>query len=257
MAPGRIDVASLASRPDLAHLELERLSDPFGPFLEHFVRETWRAGGEVLARPDHGPAEALLISDPSGPIGTVFARSAGPARALAGLRPRLSLFSEMDLGGPAEPFDVVGARLAMGEPTPPLRHDVQAAGPEDQPEVYRLWRSGFGPIEERWFQGLPARSERTFLARVGGRTVGAAGLQLVEGHARLHSLVVAPGYRGVGIGTDLVRARLWWAVRSGAVDAISEIARSNQASRAASERAGLRPTGRMFFFERTAAPRAP
>lgn len=253
---GPTGMARIEPREDLAGRRLGELSGPFGPFLDHFVQETWRAGGEVLASPERGPAEALLISDPSGPVGTVFARTPGPARSLASRRARLPLYSEVELDGSATPFDLFGIRLATAEPTPSIRHVVELAGPDEQVEVFRLWRSVLGPIEERWFHGLPSGSERTFLARVGGRAVGAAGLQLVGGHARLHSVVVAPGFRSLGIGTDLVRARLWWAARSGAVDAIAEIARTNVASRSAAERAGLRPVGEMYFYDR-AAPGSP
>jgi RimJ/RimL family protein N-acetyltransferase len=77
---------------------------------------------------------------------------------------------------------------------------------------------------------------------------------------------VHPRYQRLGIGTDLLTARMLWLQRSGGRQVVSEIYGGNLASRTAAERAGMALVGQMFHFRparpggaesppRSAAPR--
>lgn len=84
-----------------------------------------------------------------------------------------------------------------------LRGDcsIVPAGPEDVPAIAGLLRaadlpdSDFAPYVEHF---LVARDER-------GDIVGAVGAQVYAPDALLRSLVVAPAWRGSGVGGELVR----------------------------------------------------
>jgi len=52
----------------------------------------------------------------------------------------------------------------------------------------------------------------------------------------------------MGIGSDLLFARLLYARDAGACEAISEISERNAASRAVAERAGMRVAGTVFLY---------
>ena len=73
-------------------------------------------------------------------------------------------------------------------------------------------------------------------------------------YARGHSFLVHPRFRGVGIGTDLLRARMEWLRSLGARQVVSEIYDGNRASFIAAERAGMACVSEMFHY--AAAPAA-
>ena len=64
----------------------------------------------------------------------------------------------------------------------------------------------------------------------------------------MHSLAVRPMYRHLGLGTDLLFARLLWARAAGARSVLSEIADQNLPSRAVAEAGGMRRVGEIFFY---------
>jgi len=76
-------------------------------------------------------------------------------------------------------------------------------------EIYESPGLG-GPDPGRYFDRHLERvgPERIWVAEVGGRVVGLAGLMLEEGEAELEPLVVSASYRGRGIGQRLVRTVL-------------------------------------------------
>ena len=69
----------------------------------------------------------------------------------------------------------------------------------------------------------------------------------VGAQARLHSLTVRAPHRRLGIGTDLLAARLLWARRMGCERILSEIARDNMPSQLIALRAGMRRVGEIYF----------
>ena len=109
-------------------------------------------------------------------------------------------------------------------------------------------REVYGVVNERWFDGPPNPSEAGFLAEVDGRLAGIGWVSKVHGHARIHSLTVRAPYRRVGIGTDLLFARLLWAHRTGASEVLSEISALNLGSQTIAARGGMRRVGQIYYY---------
>ena len=223
------------------------LSTWFNPFLAYFARDTRRCGGEVRLLRDAGEVNGLVIADAAERVATVFTRSSELAATTVRDRGSLGMFAEFPAEPAADPFDVF-ERL-LGEETPTFRfgHAVRALVPEDLPTVRALMREVYRFVNDRWFVGLPNRSETGFVAEVEGRLAGVGWVTLVGPHARLHSLTVRVPFRRMGLGSDLVRARVWWAQRNGARRVVSEIARGNTDSQAIAERVGMQRVGTIYF----------
>ena len=228
-------------------LERADLSSWFNPFLAYFVQDSRRSGGQVRWIQLENELRGLVIADPPERVATVFTRSPEVAAATVRDRGPLGMFAEFPAEPDADPFDVL--ELDLGEETPTFRfsHTVRALVPEDLPSVRTLMREVYRLVNDRWFDGLPNRFEMGFAAEVDGRLAGVGWVTRVGLHARLHSLTVRVPFRRIGVGSDLLRARLWWAQRNGARRVLSEIARGNTDSQAIAERAGMRRVGAIYF----------
>jgi GNAT superfamily N-acetyltransferase len=243
---------------DLAEVEAQLggidLSDWFNPFLTGFARETIRAGGRAVVARQRDRIVGLALTDPAERTRSVFARTRPVVEALAGEPGEVGVYSEVDLGGATEVFGIHVARWTA-EPSHRFRHPVRLLVPSDLPKAAALLQEVYGSSAEPWLAIASEEGERGFGADVAGTLAGVAWVLVVGPHARLHDLTVRPGYRRIGLGTDLALARLTYAWQAGARLALSEISERNGPSRAIAERAGMRVAGRLFFYGRS--PSAP
>lgn len=223
-------------------------SEWFGPFLPLFVHETLRCAGEVTVWEEDGRVRGILLYDPQEKVGSVFAPTRPMAEALLATRPGTSVFSEQELGPGSETFLLFALNLQGWQPPTPLRYAVRIAREPDLPPVVALTREVSGAADERWFRTFPQGTEVCFVAEVGGRMVGAGWASRVGRHGRIHSLVVSPRYRRIGLGTDLLLARLLWLKALGVEQAISEIYAENRSSQRVAEKAGMTCIGKMFHY---------
>jgi GNAT superfamily N-acetyltransferase len=226
------------------------LSDWFHPFLPRFARETIRAGGRAVVATQRRRVVGLGLTDPAERTVSVFARSRPIVEALAAEPSEAAVYAEVDLGGAREVFGVHVARL-LAEPPHRFRHPVRLLAPSDLPRAAALLREVYGSSAERWLAIASEEGERGFGADVDGTLAGVGWVLVVGPHARLHDLTVRPGYRRIGVGTDLAFARLTYAWQAGARLALSEISEGNAPSRAIAERAGMRAAGRLFLYGRS------
>lgn len=172
--------------------------------------------------------------------------------------PGLPLFAEHRLDPGAEPFGVFVAPLPGPGELPRGRHPVRVPTAAEMPELLRLARELDGRVDEPWFRTPAPPNERAFVVSIGTALAGQGWVSVVGDHARLHSLMVRPAFRRLGIGTDLVAARLLWARSSGAREALTEIAEGNLASRRIYERAGFRERSHVYLHGlNEAAPARP
>ncbi|EQD43732.1 GCN5-related N-acetyltransferase domain protein, partial [mine drainage metagenome] len=222
-----------------------RLTGFFAELLPHLVGQTFGSGGEVWVAVDGDAVDGLLLLQPGERSATVFAREAAVAEALLAGRGPLGVFSELPLGDrPFERLAILETELPRSDAVPHrFAHPVRLAAPPDREVLLQLLREGLGAVDERWFRPLPPPPERGFVVERDGAIVGTAWVAVPGPVARLHSLVVRPRYRGLGIGRDLWEARARWAEAHGATRLRVEIAEENDASRALARAAGMREIG--------------
>jgi GNAT superfamily N-acetyltransferase len=229
------------------------LSDWFDPLLPHFAREALRCGGQVSLSEGDGGIDGLLLHLPAEHVASVFTRRREVALALLEGTVEVSVYVDERLGLPGEPFIVYARELDRSLELPALAHPVRVAGPGELGRIRELLLAVYGVVDERWLATMPS-TERGFVVDLDGELAGAAFASAVAGLGRLHSLAVARRFRGLGLGRELVAARLAWLWAAGARRALSEIAERNTPSRRAAERSGMVPVGRIVQHERPAPP---
>jgi GNAT superfamily N-acetyltransferase len=235
--------------------ELEALSGRglsvwFDPFLARFGRDALLCGGEVWVLRDGADTSTAVFVDRTEGVASVFGRDRRLVEQLVRERRGTAVYTEFDLGPPSEPFDIFVAPLGPGAPSHRFRHPIRIVPPDGMSEVIALMKEVYGRLDDRWFGLARGVGETCFRADVGDTLAGVAFASATGDRARLHSLTVRPGFRGLGVGTDLLFARLLWARQQGLREAFSEISENNRASRAVAAHAGMLPVGRIYLHPR-------
>ncbi len=248
------EISPLAAGDAEPQLSGVGLSPLFERFLPAFAREAVRSGGSALVARVAGRIAGLLVTDAADHTASVFAREPVVAEALARHAPGVAVFAEIPLAGPSEPYDVLGVDLGAELPHR-FAHVVRVLGPADAPRIAGLLREVYGSAGERWVGAAFAEGERCVGVEIGGELAGLGWLLVAGDRARLHLLTVRADVRRLGVGRDLVAARLWLARQAGARCGLTEISPRNLPSQRIASRLGMRPVGRFDLYGRT--PPAP
>jgi GNAT superfamily N-acetyltransferase len=251
LGPGPVpSIRALTRVDEVESLSLSDLSDFFNPFLAQFMRDALRAGGEVLVSIEGNTVRGIFTYDDVEQVASIFSRDRLVAETLSLQRHNIGIFSDFTFGPGAEVYHIFATELS--EPSVPHRfaHRVRIADVDDRGSILELMREMYGRIREGWLRSIPREEEPCFVATVGPEIAGVGWASVANGHARLHALSVRPGYRRMGIGTDLLHARLLWAREAGARHAICEISEHNIPSRAIASAGGMRPIGQILYSRR-------
>ncbi len=238
----------LSGPDDVDRLRWTSLSDWFDPFLPLFARDALRTGGSVEVAEEEGAVRGLRLFGSSEGVGSGFTRERRIAERFLERMDEVGLYLEEPWRPGGQPIEVFAADLRDWAARERLRNPVRLGQREDLGGIRLLMRAELGPGVDPWLATLPRPEETAFLCEIDGRIVGVSWLSRVGPFARGHSFVVHPRFRGLGIGTDLLTARMLWLERTGARWVVSEIYDGNAASRKAAERAGMARVGEMFHF---------
>lgn len=236
-APGEVD-----------QLRWTRLSEWFDPFLPIFAKDALRTAGRVEVGEGDGAVHGLFLLAAGEGVASGFTRDRRLAERYLDRAEAPGIYLEHPWRAGGTPVEIFAADLRDGRPSGSLRNPVHIAGPDELPAIRSLMRAELGPGVDPWFATLPRPEETAFVCAREGRVLGVSWLTRVGPYARGHSFVVHPRYRGLGIGTDLLFARMLWLRRTGGRSVVSEIYDANAASRIAAERAGMALVGRMYHF---------
>ena len=243
-------VRTLIAVEEVDSLSVPDLSDYFNPFLQHFMKEALRAGGEAVVSLDGGEVNGIFTFDVVEKVGSIFARDRWVAEGLFRRRDRLAIFSDFSFAPGAEAYQIFSVELSGPDVPHRFVHRVRVADESDRTPILRLIREMYGPTEESWLRSIPRAEEPCFLVEVGDQLAGVGWASVVNGHGRLHALSVGPRYRRMGVGTDLWHARMMWIRGAGARRVICEIAEHNAPSRSIAVAGGMRPVGTIFLSHR-------
>ena len=250
-----MEVRRLEDPATFERLDRVDLSDWFNPFLPTFARDAARSGGAVRIVVRGDEVVGLAIAHPNEKVVSIFARTRRAAEKLRREDPVGAAFCEIELEPVGEVFWIFRRPVRGPEPDHRFRHAVRTADPSETGEIARRMREEYGQLDDRWLLSASEEGETCFVAVAGDDLAGVAWACVRAQRARLHSLVVAPRYRRLGVATDLLMARLLWARTSGATDAILEISEHNHASQEVAGLGGFRPAGRIFWMRPTHGPR--
>jgi ribosomal protein S18 acetylase RimI-like enzyme len=221
----------------------------FEPYLQYFVKETLEIGGEAfVSRTSEGAISGILLYDDSEKTGTIYTRSRKVFDLFYEMRPFEFLFAEMKTEHESEIYDIYTVDLENLAVAHRFSHKMSIAEKEDASEIEQFMVSSHPGTNKRWVNIALEDGDKCFIVRLGKEIAGLGWLSVVNGVGRLHSLDVKPQFRRIGIGEDILFARLLWLKSKRARLAFSEISRFNSPSSKIAMKGQMKPSGQIFQY---------
>jgi GNAT superfamily N-acetyltransferase len=221
----------------------------FAPYLQYHIREVLGVGGEAyVSWTSEGAVSGAFIYDGFERGGTIYTRSRKVFDYFYALKPFSFLFAEMATEHENEVYDIYTVDLESYPSAHRFSHEISMAEEGDVNEIERFMAETHPGINRRWARVALKNGDRCLTVRLGDEISGLGWLSLVNGIGRLHSLYVKPRFRRIGIGEDILNARLLWLRSNHARTAFSEISRDNTASSSLALRSHMRVFGQVFQY---------
>lgn len=224
----------------------------FQPYLEYWIKETLEIGGEAyVSETAAGNGPGLFLYDHYEKAGSVFTRSREVFDHFYRLKPFRSIYAELRSDHPKEIYDVHTIDLENNSLDHTFSHAISVADREQIEEIRRFMLSTHPGTNPRWIEVALGNGDKCVTVRLGDEIAGLGWLSLVNEIGRLHSLFVKPRFRGIGLGLDILFARLFWLKSKHARTAFSEISVDNLQSSKISIRGGMKVSGQVYRYFNT------
>ncbi|MCL5068107.1 MAG: GNAT family N-acetyltransferase [Thaumarchaeota archaeon] len=222
----------------------------FEPYLEYHVKEILEIGGEAyVSRTSEGAISGIFIYDDFEKTGTIFTRSREVFDYFYDLKPFDFLFAELKTEHQSEVYDIHTIDL---ENLPAIvhrfSHEISMAQTSQIDELEQFMVSTNSRLNKRWVKVAFKNCNCCFIVRLGNEIAGVGWLSLVNRVGRLHSLYVKPQFRRIGIGEDILYARLLWLKSMRARSAFSEISRLNSSSSRIAMKGNMMVSGQIYLY---------
>jgi GNAT superfamily N-acetyltransferase len=246
-----IKVSELRNASD-AHLVFPNGFSYFQPYLEYWIKETLEVGGEAyVSETAAGNGSGLFLYDDYEKSGSIFTRSREVFDYFYKLRPFKSIYAELQTEHPKEIYDIHAIDLENNSLDHTFSHAISVAEREHIEEIRQFMLSTHPKTNPKWIDVALRNGDKCVAARLGDEIAGVGWLSLVNGIGRLHSFFVKPRFRKIGLGLDILSARLLWLKSKHARMAFSEISVNNLQSSRISVRGGMRVSGQVYQYFRT------
>jgi ribosomal protein S18 acetylase RimI-like enzyme len=223
----------------------------FEPYLQYFIKEILEIGGEAyVSRTSDGAVSGIFIYDNWEKVGTIYTRSREVFDHFYGLKPFNFLFAEMRTEVESEIFDIYTVDLENLAIVHRFSHEISIADQGHIGEIEQFMVLTHPGINRKWVNVALKNGDRCFVVRLSNEIAGLGWLSIVNGIGRLHSLYVKPQFRRIGIGEDILFARLLWLKSKHARSAFSEISRYNFSSSRIAMKGQMTVSGQVFQYSK-------
>jgi ribosomal protein S18 acetylase RimI-like enzyme len=245
---GEMRVSEIWSTSDIDFVFPNGLSF-FEPYLQYFIKEILETGGEAyVSRTSEGAVSGIFIYDDSEKLGTIYTRSREVFDYFYELKPFNFLFAEMRTEVESEIYDIYTIDLKNFAFIHRFSHEISIADEGRIDEIEQFMVSTHPRINRKWVKVALKNGDRCFIVRLSNEIAGLGWLSIVNGIGRLHSLYVKPQFRRIGIGEDILYARLLWLKSKHARSAFSEISRHNSSSARIAVKGCMKVSGQVFQY---------
>jgi ribosomal protein S18 acetylase RimI-like enzyme len=245
-----IKVSEISNLSDIDFSGTKGLSF-FDPFLEYWAKEILEIGGEVhVSRASTDAITGVFMYERHEKTGTICTKSREVFNSFYKSKPLDSIFAELSTEHENEIYDIYAIDFENHPVAHGFSHEISVMEPEQTNEIERLLISTHQRINPNWVRVASRNGEKCFIVRLDDEIAGVGWLSFVNRIGRLHSLHVKPRYRGMGIGLDILYARLLWLKSKQARSAFSEISRSNTPSSKIALRGGMKVSGQVYRYFR-------
>ena len=223
----------------------------FDAHLQYYVQEMLAIGGEAyISKSSDGEVSGLLIYDDYERSGTIFSRSREAFDYFYELKPFDTLFAEIRTEHKSETYDIHSIDFEKSSIDHEFSNEISIVGRGQRDEIRQLIGLTHPGTNKNWVNVSLDYGDQCFTVRLQDEIAGLGWVSESNRVGRLHSLFVKPQFRGLGIGQDIVFARLIWLRSKGVRSAFSEISRENLASSRIAINAKMKVSGQVFQYSR-------
>jgi ribosomal protein S18 acetylase RimI-like enzyme len=262
------EYSTTAMREESRDMEVTKLSSSFNddfvlsetfsffePYLQYFTNETLEIGGEAyVSRTLHGNISGLFIYDDFEKSGTIFTKTREVFDYFARLKPVNFLFAELETEFESEVYNIHRIDLKDQDVVHRFSHEISVADDAQIDEIERFMNLAHPGMNKNWTRVALKNGDKCFTVRLENEIAGLGWVSFVRGIGRIHSLFVKPQFRKIGIGEDILYARLLWLKAKNARSAFSEISRYNSPSSRIASKAQMKVCGQVFQYLRKNLP---
>ncbi len=198
-----------------------------------------------------GNGSGLFLYDDYEKAGSIFTGSREVFDYFYRLKPFKSIYAELQTEHPKEIYDIHTIDLQNNSLDHTFSHAISVADREQIEEIRQFMLSTHPGTNPRWIDVAFRNGDKCVTVRLGDEIAGVGWLSLVNGIGRLHSLFVKPRFRKIGVGLDILFARLLWLKSKHARMALSEISVNNLQSSRISIRGGMKVSGQVYQYFKT------
>ena len=221
----------------------------FDPFIKQFMRETLDVGGTVqIALDENKTANCVFIFDPLENTGTVFTKSKALFMQCIENVSNCNIFCELPDEIENEIFSILELDILGSSLNHSFSNEIKMLGKNEIEQVITAMNHIFPGMNQRWIGSAMRNGDICFASLSGTDVTGIGWCSITENIGHLISLGVLPRYRKLGIGTDLLYARLIWMKELGVSKVFSEISDNNTPSRKIADKAGFLETGKIYLY---------
>jgi len=255
---GEMEVSKLSSAFDIDFVFPDGFSF-FEPYLQYFIREVLEIGGEAyVSKTSEDNVSGIFIYDDFEKAGTVYTRSREVFDYFYGLKPFNFLFAELRTEVESEIYDIYTIELENHDIIHRFSQEISMADEGQIGEIERFMVLAHPGMNRRWIRVALKNGDKCFVVRLGSEVAGLGWVSFVKNIGRIHSLFVKPQFRRLGIGEDILYARLLWLKSKHARSAFSEISRYNSSSVRIASKAQMKVCGQVFqYFKKNLSSKEP
>lgn len=222
----------------------------FEPYIQYFIKEVLETDGEAyISRNSDGKITGLFLYDNVEKSGSIYTRSMEVFNYFFRLKSFNFLFAELKTEVESEVYDIYMIDLENHSLSHSFSYEIAIVDYDHTSEIERFMVLAHPGMNRKWTGVALKNGDKCFTVRLDGEVAGLGWVSFVNGVGRLHSLFVKPQFRKLGIGEDILYARLLWLKSKHARYAFSEISRfgSPFSARIASK-AQMRVIGQVFRY---------
>jgi ribosomal protein S18 acetylase RimI-like enzyme len=221
----------------------------FEPYLGYFLRETLEIGGEAhVSRNSDGSVSGIFMYDNAEKVGSIYTASREVFDYFYGLKPFNYVFSELKTDLENEAYDIYTINLEGLTINHRFSHEISMVDSSQADEIEMFMCMTHPGINRRWAKVALKNGDRCFTVRLGDEIAGLGWCSLVNGIGRLHSLYVKPQFRRLGMGDDILAARLLWLKSKQAHSVFSEISRYNFSCSRIATKEHMKVSGHVYRY---------
>ncbi len=221
----------------------------FQNFLKKYVIQGILSGSTVLySINSKDQVTGIFIYSQEEREGAIFAKDVESFSLLAPHGRNVSIFSELKLPIKGDRYLIMEGDISVGSDVQSCGNLIEVLQISDLPDLMECVKSVYSFAQSSSVRASLQDGDICFIARINNHIAGFAFLSIANHDGRFPLIGVLQEYHGLGIGNDLMRARMSFLKKMGVRRVFSEIEEHNVRSLELSKKFGFKPVGQLWLY---------